>query len=139
MPGPLFNFSAYLGAVYMGVPGALVAFCGLFGPGVILIYAAVPFWAKLRGNRTFRAILSGVNSAAIGLVGAACVILWESAISGAADAMVFTTALTLKVTFNVPAPFCVLAGGVVGAILHPDALNLGQRPYCIQQGFVPEQ
>jgi len=41
MPGPLFNFSAYLGAVYQGVPGALVAYCGLFGPGVILIFAVV--------------------------------------------------------------------------------------------------
>ena len=44
MPGPLFNFSAYLGAVYQGVPGALVAYVGLFGPGVILIFAMVPFW-----------------------------------------------------------------------------------------------
>ncbi len=44
MPGPLFNFSAYLGAVYQGVPGALVAFVGLFGPGVILIFAFCPFW-----------------------------------------------------------------------------------------------
>jgi chromate transporter len=41
MPGPLFNFSSYLGAVYQGVPGALVAFCGLFAPGVILIFAVV--------------------------------------------------------------------------------------------------
>lgn len=41
MPGPLFNFAAYLGAVYMGVPGALIAWCGLFGPGVILIFGAV--------------------------------------------------------------------------------------------------
>jgi chromate transporter len=124
--------------VYKGLPGALVAFCGLFGPGVILIFAAVPFWAKLRGNRNFRAILMGLNSTAIGLVGAACVILWESAISGAADAMVFSIALTLSVAFNVPAPFCILAGGIAGAIMHPDALNLGQQPYCIKQGFVPE-
>lgn len=41
MPGPLFNFSAYLGAVYQGVPGALLAYLGLFGPGVILIFAVV--------------------------------------------------------------------------------------------------
>lgn len=33
MPGPLFNFSAYLGAVYQGVGGALVAWLGMFGPG----------------------------------------------------------------------------------------------------------
>jgi len=44
MPGPLFNFSAYLGAVYQGVPGALVSAIGLVGPGVILMFAVVPFW-----------------------------------------------------------------------------------------------
>ena len=35
MPGPLFNFSAYLGAVYQGILGGLVAWAGLFGPGVM--------------------------------------------------------------------------------------------------------
>jgi chromate transporter len=137
MPGPLFNFSAYLGAVYQGVGGALLAFLGLFGPGVILIYAAVPFWARLRHNATFRAILSGVASASIGLIGAACVILWESAIKTAADAMIFAIALTLNTAFAVPAPIVVLVGGVVGAIMHPDAADLGQQPYCIEQGFLP--
>ena len=136
MPGPLFNFSAYLGAVYKGVPGALVAYCGLFGPGVILIFGMVPFWAVLRHNATFKAILKGVNATAIGLVGAACVILWESAISGAADAMVFAIALTMAIAFGIQAPICIGVGGVVGAILHPDALDMGQRSYCEDQGFV---
>jgi len=135
MPGPLFNFSAYLGAVYKGVPGALVAFLGLFGPGVILIFAMVPFWARLRHNDTFKAFLKGLNSTAIGLVGAACVILWESAISDAADAMIFCVALTMAVYFNVPAPLVVIAGGILGAILHPDAGNLGQQPYCVDEGY----
>lgn len=137
MPGPLFNFAAYLGAVYRGVPGALVAFLGLFGPGVILIFAIVPFWARLRHNMTFRAILKGLNATAIGLVGAACVTLWESAVSTAADAMVFSIAGTMAVAWNIQAPLCILAGGIVGAILHPDALNLGQQPYCIDQGYLP--
>lgn len=85
---------------------------------------------------TFKAVLKGVNATAIGLVGAACVILWETAVSDAADAMVFCVALTLAVAFSVQAPLCILAGGIVGAILHPDALNLGQVPYCVDQGFV---
>lgn len=138
MPGPLFNFSAYLGAVYQGVGGALVAFVGLFGPGVILIFAMVPFWARLRHVQSFRVILAGVNASAIGLVGAACVILWESAISTAADAMVFSVAFTLSVVWNTSAPLCILIGGCIGAILHPDALNLGQVPYCIDQGYIEE-
>jgi chromate transporter len=137
MPGPLFNFSAYLGAVYQGVPGALIAFVGLFGPGVILIFGIVPFWARLRHNQTFKALLVGLNSTAIGLVGAACVILWEGAIVTTADAMVFSVAITMAVYFNVVAPLVVLAGGVFGALLHEDVLNLGQQPYCIAAGFEP--
>lgn len=35
MPGPLFNFAAYLGAVYKGVAGGMVAWAGLFGPGIL--------------------------------------------------------------------------------------------------------
>mmetsp|Transcript_4151 Transcript_4151/g.9151 ORF Transcript_4151/g.9151 Transcript_4151/m.9151 type:complete len:526 (-) Transcript_4151:178-1755(-) len=138
MPGPLFNFASYLGAVYEGVPGALVAFLGLFGPGVILIFAMVPFWARARHNYSFKAILKGVNATAIGLVGAACVILWESAIENAANAMVFAVALTLAIVFGVQAPVCIFVGGVIGAILHPDALDLGQVPYCEDQGYIKD-
>ena len=65
-------------------------------------------------------------------------ILWESAIEDAADAMVLCLALTMAVVFNVQAPFVVLAGGIFGAILHSDALDLGQVPYCLAGGdFVP--
>lgn len=130
MPGPLFNFSAYLGAVYKGVPGALIAYIGLFGPGVILIFAVVPFWARLRHIFWFKVVLNGINSTAIGLVGAACVILWEAAIGNSADAIVFCFSGVLAIIFNFPAPICILAGGVLGAILSNDAANLGQKPYC---------
>ena len=130
MPGPLFNFSSYLGAVYKGIPGAFVAYCGLFGPGVILIFGMVPFWARLRHVKWFKVVLHGVNATAIGLVGAACVILWEEAVTDSADAMVFCLAGTLSVVFDVQAPIVVIAGGVLGAILHQDATNLGHVSYC---------
>jgi len=130
MPGPLFNFSAYLGAVYKQIPGALVAYCGLFGPGVILIFAVVPFWAKLRRYLAFKAILKGVNATAIGLVMAACVILWEAAVHSASDAMVFCFAGTLAVYFGIQAPIVILLGGILGAVLHEDVIDLGQRDYC---------
>jgi len=130
MPGPLFNFSSYLGAVYKHIPGALIAYLGLFGPGVILIFAMVPFWARLRHFSAFRIILQGVNATAIGLVGAACVILWEEAVSTRADAIVFCVAGTMAVVFNVQAPIVVISGGILGAILYRDAASLGQKQYC---------
>lgn len=46
---------------------ALIAYIGLFGPGVILIFAIVPFWARLRHVLAFKAILKGVNATAIGV------------------------------------------------------------------------
>lgn len=44
LPGPLFNLSAFLGAAVAGVGGGIVGFLGLFGPGILLIYALMPFW-----------------------------------------------------------------------------------------------
>ena len=136
MPGPLFNFSSYLGAVYKGVGGGLIAYCGLFGPGVILIFGMVPIWARLRHNVAFKAVLKGLNATAIGLVGAACVILWEAAVDDAADAMVFCFALTLAVYFGVQSPIVVLLGGIMGALLHQDIMDYGQQPYCVRSGYV---
>lgn len=90
----------------------------------------VPFWARMRHVNWFKVALNGVNATAIGLVGAACVILWEGAIFTAADAMVFILAGTLAMVYNWGAPFVVLAGGVFGAIMHEDALSLGQVEWC---------
>jgi len=78
--------------------------------------------------------LNGVNAAAIGLVGAACIILYEGAVATTADAMVFVLAGTLAMVYGVAAPFVVLAGGIFGAILHQDALGLGQINWCEQGG-----
>ena len=135
MPGPLFNFSSFLGAVFKGVPGALVAYVALFAPGVILIFAIVPFWARLRHVQSFKAVLKGLNATAIGFVGAACVVLWETAIVSAADAMVFCFSLTMAVVFSVQAPIVVIMGGVMGDLLHEDVIDYGQQPYCLRNGI----
>eukprot|EP00967_Tisochrysis_lutea_P089619 scaffold127676_cov19-Tisochrysis_lutea.AAC.1 len=60
MPGPLFNFSAYLGALFaskFGYPlvlGSAVAWLGLFGPGVALMFAAMPYWTHVRRFPLYR-------------------------------------------------------------------------------------
>ena len=90
----------------------------------------VPFWARLRHVQWFKSALNGVNATAIGLVGAACVILSEGAVVTAADAMVFVLAGTLAMVYNWGTQFVVLVGGVFGAILHEDALSFGQVEWC---------
>jgi putative chromate ion transporter len=77
MPGPMFNFAAYLGGAYAGLIGAIIAWVGLFLPGLLLIYAALPFWAAATTNPGAQAFLKGVNAAASGLVVAAALLMLD--------------------------------------------------------------
>ena len=118
LPGPVFTFSAYLGAVAWGVPGAALTFAGLFLPGVLLIYAALPFWERLRGRPLARAILTGVNAAAIGLVVVAAFLLWERGVESPKDAVMALLSFGAATFFRVPAPLVIVGALAVGFLLH---------------------
>jgi chromate transporter len=52
VPGPLFTFAAYLGAIVEpgpgGLLGATIALLGIFLPGMLLLLGVLPFWDRLR-------------------------------------------------------------------------------------------
>ena len=114
LPGPLFSFSAYLGAVYGGVPGALIAFAGLFLPGVLIIYAVLPFWKGMRRQPVARTVLVGVNATAIGLVVAVVFLLWNSAVHTPPHATIALLAFGAVAFFRAPAPLVIVGAGVLG-------------------------
>src|SRR5262249_44695043 len=85
VPGPLFTFSAYLGAVMGPWPngwlGAAICLVAVFLPSFLLVFGALPFWAALRGDPRAQAALRGVNAAVVGLLLAALYRpVWVSAI-----------------------------------------------------------
>jgi len=127
MPGPIFNISAFLGACAQGAAGVFVAGVGLYAPGTMLMIGFLPLWTDIRNAGTFRAILAGLASTAVGFVAAACVQLWELAIHDSADAIVFAFTGTIVHFFAVPIPVGLLAGAILGFILSPTAADLGQR------------
>ena len=114
LPGPMFSFSAYLGAVAGGVTGAFIAVGGLFLPGVLVIYAVLPFWERVRRQQVVHATLTGVNATAIGLVVAAVFLLWDRAVTGPPSATIAVLAFGAVAFFRVPAPFAILGAGVLG-------------------------
>ena len=114
LPGPMFAFSAYLGAVFGGVPGAFIAFAGLFLPGVLVIFAVLPFWEMVRRRPLVGAVLTGVNATAIGLVVAAVFLLWERAVQGQSDAAIAVLAFGAVAFFRVPAPLVIVGAGGLG-------------------------
>jgi chromate transporter len=75
LPGPLFSFAAYLGAVSNvgpgGVSGGLLALGAIFLPGLLLVLGAWPFWQRLRGQPAAQAALRGANAAVVGVLAAA--------------------------------------------------------------------
>lgn len=77
IPGPLFTFAAYLGAVMpsfvhpaIGVPLALLM---IFLPGILLLIAVLPYWQRLRGAPHAQALMRGTNAAVVGLLAAALI------------------------------------------------------------------
>jgi chromate transporter len=122
VPGPLFTFAAYLGAVSRpepnGVAGATIALGAIFLPSFLLIFGALPFWDRLRASAGFRRALSGTNAAVVGLLLAALYDpVWTSAIGAPIDVVVAAGGLALLLTGRVPpiaiVGLCALAGQVL--------------------------
>lgn len=75
VPGPLFTFAAYLGAVSgpapNGLAGAALALLALFLPGFLLLVGVLPFWDLMRSMPKAQSAMQGANAAVVGILAAA--------------------------------------------------------------------
>ena len=90
VPGPLFTFAAYLGAVMPeplgGWAGGLTLLLAIFVPAFLLVAGALPFWEALRQRDAVARALAGINAAVVGVLAAALYDpVWTSAIHSRAD------------------------------------------------------
>ena len=118
VPGPLFTFSAYLGAVMSSEPngwiGAFLALIAIFLPSFLLVIGALPFWDLLRSVRMFQSALKGINAAVVGLLLAALYNpVWTSAIYSPADFGLGLIAFGLLMFWKFP-PWLVVVLTAVG-------------------------
>jgi len=119
VPGPLFTFAAYLGAV-MNAPltgwvGGLVCLVAIFLPSFLLVVGALPFWDRLRASPAAQSMLVGVNAAVVGLLLAALYDpVWTSAIRGRADFGLALAAFALLAVWRAP-PWLVVVLTAAGA------------------------
>jgi chromate transporter len=75
MPGPLFTFAAYLGALaaptHTAASWALIALVAIFLPGLLLAAAGLSAWSRLVRARGFQGTAAGVNASVVGVLAAA--------------------------------------------------------------------
>ena len=117
VPGPLFTFSGYLGAIAYGIPGAIAAVIGVFLPSFLLVIGVLPFWNTLRQNTKVQGALVSVNAAVVGLLLAALYNpLWTTAIRSSKD-FVLAAALFIMLVFWKLPPWVIVITGALGGVL----------------------
>jgi chromate transport protein ChrA len=134
IPGPNFNFAVFLGSLtaihggYPAITGAIIAFCGIFTPGIVLVHGTMGVWGVLRSRRWVKSAVRGINSGAVGLIYTAVYRIWQigyidegfqSGKSLGDDPWWVVVAATSYVGgryFGVAAPLAILLGAALGLI-----------------------
>lgn len=119
VPGPLFTFAAYLGAIITPeapVLGATVALVAVFLPGMLLLVGVLPFWNRLRALSGATAAIRGASAAVVGILAAALIDpIIGSALTGWVPIGIAAFALVLLFV-KVPPWLIVITGAAAGAL-----------------------
>jgi chromate transporter len=126
VPGPLFTFAAYLGAVSKlqpsGLAGAAIGLIGIFLPGILVLVGMLPFWDAFRVRAGAQAAMRGVNAAVVGILGAALYNpVWTTSVKGPADLAMALVGFVLLVAWRAPPLVVVIVsaiGGIALALAH---------------------
>ena len=118
VPGPLFTFAAYLGAVIDGWQGGFLATAAIFLPAFLLVFGTLPFWDSLRHNPKIKGALMGVNAAVVGiLLSAFYHPIWTSSILVPTDFAFAAILFSMLAYWKLPPWVTVVTGAFGGTLL----------------------
>ena len=122
VPGPLFTFAAWIGAVMgpqpNGVAGAAIALAALFLPGFLILIGALPFWDQLRRTTWAQSAMQGANAAVVGILGAALYSpVFTSVIGSMPDFALALICFVALIAWKAPPWVVVLLAAVGGVAL----------------------
>lgn len=124
LPGPVFAFSAYIGALSSRdygpggeILGAITSALGIFLPGTFLIFFVIRFWESLKKYRAVRASLEGITAASAGLVAASAIILFQPLENTFLNFSVTIATFCLLAFTKLPSPIIILGGLILGFLV----------------------
>lgn len=117
VPGPLFTFAAYIGALVDGWSGGLLATFAIFLPAFLLVLGTLPFWESLSRNPKINGALMGVNAAVVGiLLSAFYDPIWTSSIMAPSDFAFAALLFSMLAYWKLP-PWVIVVTGIIGGYL----------------------
>ncbi|MEZ3158963.1 chromate efflux transporter [Microbacterium sp. BWT-B31] len=121
VPGPLFTFAAYLGALAApgaaGLATAAIALVAVFLPGLLILVGVLPFWNAFRTRTVAQALMRGANAAVVGILAAALYDpVFVTAIVSPASFALAVVCFVLLIAWRTP-PWVVVVVGSAGGIL----------------------
>lgn len=122
VPGPLFTFAAFLGAIAgpspRGIAGAAIGLAGIFLPGALILLGTLPFWDAFRRRIGAQAVMRGINAAVVGLLGAALYSpLWIGSVKSPGDLALVLAGFVLLTAWRAPPLLVVILGALGGLAL----------------------
>ncbi|KAB1663975.1 chromate efflux transporter [Pseudoclavibacter sp. CFCC 13611] len=122
VPGPLFTFAGYLGAISSfgpgGVVGGVIALSGVFLPGMLLVLGVIPFWDRLRTRAWAAGLMRGASAAVVGILAAALYSpVFITGVTGPTSFVLALVCFALLMTWKTPAWAVVILGAVGGILL----------------------
>lgn len=121
IPGPVFSFSTYTGAMILNdwgingqILGGIIGTVAIFLPGILLIFFIYPIWAQVKNYSPIKNAIEGINATSAGLVIASAYLLFKPVEVNEANMLVLLGTLFLLLTTKIPSPvvvmICIWAG-----------------------------
>jgi chromate transporter len=124
LPGPVFSFGSYIGALSARdygiageIMGAIMSTAGIFLPGTFLIFFVIRFWESLKKYRAVRASLEGISAAGAGLVVTSAVILFQPLENSFLNFSVVVITFALLLYTRIPSTVIIIGGLILGFVI----------------------
>jgi chromate transporter len=115
-PGPVFTTATFLGYLFAGVPGAILATIAIFLPAFVLVPVLDRIVALVESRAWTRSFVDGANAAAVGLIAGATILLGRSAALDVLAIVLMLGTVVLLFRWPLASPAAIAAGAVAGLV-----------------------